>query len=350
MAARTFLYHLLAWAVFIAYEVSVVFLASGPLQMKWWEYTGYYALNILLFYTNACLALRLALQSRRWYLLLPVLIPLELALYVLLEYGLEHLYNLVRETAKPVLLDQRFVWGYTWRGLYFIGLSTTYHFVARYIQHNQHIGQLQQEQLLEQKRRAELEKNLFRSQNAFLQAQINPHLLFNTLNFIYNSIQETETDAAESVLLLSELMHYALAPVDPDGKTELAREVGHIEKYVALNQLRFRTALHLRLEVPNICKETRIPPLLLLPFVENVFTHGDLTDAEHPGRIRITCEGARLSFRTQNKKRRRYPKSGHGIGMQNVATRLQDFYPAAHRLAIQEEEKNFIVELEIDLA
>lgn len=344
--------HALAWAAFITYEVSIIFFTSTPQRAHWWEYIGFYGANMLLFYVNAHLLLSYTLHLKKLRFLLLVLLPFELLLYIALQYGIDLGYNLIRDLPRPIQLNEKYVLSYLWRGIYFICLSTTYWLVRRALQHNKLVHELRYSQLQAQQEKAELEKSLVQAQNAYLQAQINPHLLFNTLNFIYNKVQDVSLEASRGVLLLSEVMHHALTGVHADGKTDLRQEIEHIKKYVALHQLRFSYPLQLHLQLENDFKAGhRIPPLVLLPFVENVFHHGDLTDPSQPARVRVHHKGNTLHFETENKKRAMPARLGHGIGVQNVKTRLTRFYTEqGFSLVMEEKDTTYSVHLKLDLA
>lgn len=341
--------HGLAWAIFIAYEVSIIFFTSTLQRVYWWEYLGFYLLNILLFYVNAHVVFPYCFAKRGSPWLLLLLLPLELGLYIILQYGLELFYNLFRPVPKPMLFQQKFILSYLWRGIYFFMLSTPYWLVRRTIENTKTISRLQVERYRIQKEKAELEKDLVKSQNAYLQAQINPHFLFNTLNFLYNQVMEVSPKASEGIVLLSKVMRHALATVHEDGKTELTRELDHIRQYIALNQLRFQHPLHLHLQAEGQLQGLRLPPLLLLTLVENMFRHGDLTDPEHPARVTLRQEAGALSFCTRNKKRTSYVRSGHRLGLENARTRLLNAYgPDGHSLDIQEDEHTYTVHLQIN--
>jgi two-component system, LytTR family, sensor kinase len=349
LTSRTFFYHVLAWATFIAYEVSMVQVIR-PTQTIWWEYAGYYTVNILLFYIHAHIVLSYAIGKKGMPLLLLLLVPLELCFYLGIEYILEFLLNLIRLRPSPFSFDKPFILGYIWRAVYFLGISTAYWFVRHMIHNKKRINHMEVERLRAEKEKAELEKGLIRSQNAFLQAQISPHLLFNTLNFVYNSVQEVSPKASEGVMLLAEVMHYALKRVQEDGKSDLFYEVEHIEKYIALNQLRFSYPLHLQVQRSGCLSQGKIPPLLLLTFVENVFKHGDLTDPAYPASVAISCQGDYLHFSTHNKKRSQPGNLGHGIGIENARTRLMELYSVMdYAFSIQEDDMLHTVTLKLKL-
>ncbi|GGG29653.1 sensor histidine kinase [Pontibacter amylolyticus] len=282
-------------------------------------------------------------------LLLLALVPAMIAVYILLQLGIEKLINPFREVPRDFTPDKIWYLRATWRCVYFMSFSTAYWFVRQTVKDQRRINQMKLASVQAEREKAELEKGLIRSQNALLQAQISPHLLFNTLNFIYNSVQDVSPKASEGVLLLSEVMHYALQRVHEDGKTDLQHEVEHIEKYIALNQLRFSYPLHLQMKCSGRL-QGRIPPLLLLTFVENTFKHGDLTDPTQAACISVSHHQDQLHFSTNNKKRKHHGGRGYGIGIQNAKTRLGEFYDEEeYSLTIEEDEQRHAVHLKIKL-
>lgn len=349
--------HVLAWALFIFYEVSIVIVLT-PSKTLWWEYLGYYSVNIALFYANAHLVFSYIFKREQKRYLIALLVPLELLLYTLVEYSLENAFNHFRSVPHAISFNQHFVLSCLWRGVYFIGLSTAYWFVLSTIDRNRRISKMQVQQADMERRKAELERgkvelerNLARSQNAYLRAQINPHLLFNTLSFVYSSVYNVSHKASQGIMLLSDIMHYALGPVHEDGKIDLSREIEQVKNYVVLNQLRFSKPLCLNMTIEGNFLNYRFPPLLLLTFVENLFKHGILNDAAHPATVTIRCKDNILCAHINNKKRKSYIKTGFGIGIQNVETRLKEFYQEEDfHLQIQETDQHYTTNLKVHLA
>ncbi|WP_162056265.1 sensor histidine kinase [Pontibacter pamirensis] len=346
---RVILVHALAWAVFILYEVTMA-LVQNSAKTMWWEYGGYYLINISLFYLHAHLVMDDALEKEWLPALLVILVPLELGWYVASEHLLEKLLNLYRSVPEEIVLDTSFFLRHIWQGASFISVSTAYWMVLNIIKRNKVISQLKVQQAEAEREKAELEKDLALSQNAYLRAQINPHMLFNTLSFIYSTVQDVSPKASEGVLLLSEVMHYALGQVHEDGKIDLAREVEQVKKYIGLNQLRFSKPLQLQMSFEGGFSQHRLPPLLLLTFVENMFKHGILNDPAHPATVFITCTDTTLNLSTRNKKRKSVMK-GHGIGIQNVETRLRKLYGEGYFLLnIQQDDVYYETNLQLVLA
>lgn len=349
LSHRTLFYHILAWGIYIFYELSIVILLNQNRGNKW-EYIGYFTLNICLFYANAFIALSRAVRTKKKLYLLAFLIPIELIVYIFLQVGLEHIYSLLNTTRQVLVVDMTFILRCIWRGFYFVILSTTYWLIKDTIATNRRISELKIHQLTMANDKAELENKLVRSQNAYLQAQINPHFLFNTLNFIYNSVYEVSSKASESLMLLSEILHFALDKVGEDGKTPLSLEVEHIKKYVSLNLLRYEQPMSLSMQFHGTFNPYRIPPLILLTFIENMFKHGDLTATEMPTVLKLTCKDGLLSFYAKNKKKVMLSKSGTGIGLQNIEERLKCFYKEQHyELQVKQDKDYYSVSLQLNL-
>jgi LytS/YehU family sensor histidine kinase len=236
-----------------------------------------------------------------------------------------------------------------WRGIYFIGFSSAYWFVLRAIYSEKKVLQLEKMQMINQVEKNNLEKNYVEMQNAFLQSQINPHLLFNTLNFIYNDVQHASPDASETVLLLAELMSYSLRETESDGKVSLEKEIIQIRNIIRINQIRFNKKLYLDTEFNGDFSNARIIPLALIPFVENIFKHANLTDENNPGKITVDYNGTCVELVTLNKKKMRKKAFSHGIGVVNVTKRLNNLYRNNYSLDIKNEEQDYYLRLIINL-
>jgi two-component system, LytTR family, sensor kinase len=350
---KAVLYHSMGWGFFICYEVLFVTLLVGFRSdvSIWWGYMFPYAVNIALFYFHAHITLFYSFNGpRKHYLLFVLLMICELALYLLLMNSVQLINQgagwfsaLSGKTEMMGLLRQ------LWRGIYFIGFSSAYWFALRTIHSEKKVSQLEKLQIINRAEKNNLEKNLVELQNAHLQAQINPHLLFNTLNFIYNKVQEVSQDASEAVILLSELMNYSLRELEPDGKVSVEKEVEQISNIIKINQIRFNNKLFLQLESNGNFREARVIPLILIPLIENVFKHGDLTDKGNPGKVTINYDGCYLEMTTFNKKKKREKIYSHGIGMINVTKRLDNIYKDRYTLNMTGDKDDYHVFLRIKL-
>lgn len=238
---------------------------------------------------------------------------------------------------------------FTWRGIYFLGFSTAY-WISKFVaSQKDKISELEILQVTSQKEKMELERNLIVADNAHLRSQINPHLLFNSLNFIYNSIHEISDNASETVILLADIMRYSLSEMDDNGKVDLNDEILNIRNLIKLNQIRFNNKLHLTFEADGDYSKLKIIPLSLLTLVENLYKHGDLTDSDSPGKISISFDDGVFHLQTKNKARKANKEKNIGIGLINLKNRLQNFYSDKFSLVTTEANYMFIVDLKIKL-
>lgn len=121
------------------------------------------------------------------------------------------------------------------------------------------------------------EKELLQSRTELkaLQAQINPHFLYNTLEALYWSLQDKEEEElAEFVVAMSELFRYTITGPSKSEWVALRDELDHIEKYMLIMKLRFGDRLSWAIDCPREFRSVRLPRLLLQPLVENAILHG----------------------------------------------------------------------------
>ena len=174
----------------------------------------------------------------------------------------------------------------------------------------------QTQEILLQKSQAEL--NLLKS-------QVQPHFLFNTLNNIYYESYRESPRTALLIERLSEIMRY-FVDESPKQFVQLATEIRFLENYMALEQIRIRYGVHIHFN-KECDTELKVPPMLLMTFVENVFKHGiDKTSPLNSVDITLSSDGTRLRFRTRNKLHN--PSAGHtsGFGIKNLRERLHILY------------------------
>jgi two-component system, sensor histidine kinase YesM len=121
------------------------------------------------------------------------------------------------------------------------------------------------------------QKEILRSRSELkaLQAQINPHFLFNTLDALHWSLEEKEEDElAELVLAMSNLFRYTITKETDDDWVFLKEEIEHIGDYMEIMKMRFGDRLHWNVSVPPEYEHVRIPKLIIQPLVENALLHG----------------------------------------------------------------------------
>jgi two-component system LytT family sensor kinase len=175
---------------------------------------------------------------------------------------------------------------------------------------------------------AKLQHQKDMTQIAFLQAQINPHFLYNTLNFIYSEAIMVSDSVAESIMTLSNIMRYTLTETGKDTLVSLYSEINHIKNYLKLQKMRFSNELYLDLTIEgeeNI-NHLEILPLVLISFIENIFKHGDIHDPKNPAKITMLVEENSLFLSIYNRKNKGPKEQTSGVGMNNIRTRMDILY------------------------
>lgn len=336
---KYFLVHIICWTLFITYELTMVYIAFGTLE-KPYGYLVFYFINISFFYLFATL-LNYVFEEREGryfkgiagYLLL-------LSVYLIIKSVADYLVD--SSPANPSnsflyikgSLQRNMV-----RALYFSILAMFYWSAGRIAFFKRQTLEAEKRQLIIEKDNAELEAQLTKTRNAYLQQQINPHMLFNALNFVYNSAQKYSDDAAHCIWLLSEIMRFSLEEADSGGKIKLDREVEQIENLIAINRYRFKEPLYLKLEMDGDFSPHKIIPLILLTLTENLFKHGNLTEVTSPAVLKLTTdENGQLTFYSRNLKKSKngHPRQRKALGLQNIRLRMDSFYKDNYKLEINE--------------
>jgi signal transduction histidine kinase len=184
--------------------------------------------------------------------------------------------------------------------------------------------------------RHQLEKNVLEARLQLMQAQVEPHFLFNTLANVQHLV---ETDPPSAARMLESLIQYlrAALPQMREAATTLGREVDMARAFLEIHRVRMGTRLDFAIEVPETLRSQPFPPMMLISLVENAIKHGVdpccdagrivIRAAEAQGRLRVsvadTGEGVK-------------PKKGGGVGLTNIRERLKALYGGEARLTLEE--------------
>jgi sensor histidine kinase YesM len=184
----------------------------------------------------------------------------------------------------------------------------------------------------------------------YLKQQVNPHFLFNALNSIYALSREQSPETPTVVMQLSELMRYQLESSKKDAVL-LREELEFIENYLLLEEKRLSKRCTVEFSISGSPLEYTIAPMLLIPFVENAVKHGaQSTNEASTIEVSATIHEGRLHFNVHNSKPSQgAAAAGPGTGLENVKRRLQLVYPQAHRLQLEDTEREFRIDLTVDL-
>jgi sensor histidine kinase YesM len=202
----------------------------------------------------------------------------------------------------------------------------------------------QRKVLEEQKMQLEVEKS--QANFNFLKAQINPHFLHNTLNFLYAKSLPYSPELSEGILTLSDIMRYALSEgIAKDGKAPLKDEIDHVRNVIKINQLRFSNNLKVEFNVEGVLNGATIIPFVLITLIENAFKHGDLKSNDSPIIAKAKVEGGTLYFYCRNKKKMGPKELSTGIGLDNIKKRLDLAYGKDYLLNVKDEAGFYTTEL-----
>ncbi|WPU95754.1 histidine kinase [Mucilaginibacter sabulilitoris] len=235
------------------------------------------------------------------------------------------------------------------RSLYYLILSTVVWSAFNLGRFRRNANEALFKNAITEKANAELKFEYAEAQNAFLKQQINPHLLFNTLNAIYSSVYINSPQDSKVILLLSDIMRFSYKKADPKGRVPLKDELLQLRNLIKLNSYRFQKTFELEFNIVGHPAEFSIIPLVLITLTENMFKHGDLRVPPHSLEITINPDG-HLRYITQNvPKARGNDNENTHVGLNNTRLRLDYAYPNNYELQITEAGDLFSLELNINL-
>jgi len=199
----------------------------------------------------------------------------------------------------------------------------------------------------DQKLRTQTEKMLHTAEIAFLKAQINPHFLFNTLNFVYGDIVGKSDLSGRAILSLTKLLRYSVESTKSESSS-LKKEVEAISEYLTLQKLRFSQKAYVKFEKSGFLPIFAIPPLILLSLVENAFKYGIIDDPENPIVIKLVVDTDKLMFSCLNTKRLDFKdKETISVGLANIKRRMDLVYQDDYKLLVDEDKHTYKVSLDI---
>jgi sensor histidine kinase YesM len=188
-----------------------------------------------------------------------------------------------------------------------------------------------------------LQGELAQAQMSVLQAQVEPHFLFNSLAHVRRLIH-TEPQAASA--LLAALLRYleeALPKLRHEHST-LQQEAELVRAFLAVHQVRMGARLTFDIDVPAPLAHIKVPSMMLLTLVENAIKHG-LQPLVEGGMVRLSARstGAMLELQVADSGRGMGSGLGHGTGLANLRARLRAGYGHAAELSLQVNEPRGMV-------
>jgi signal transduction histidine kinase len=191
--------------------------------------------------------------------------------------------------------------------------------------------------------RIQLEKNVLEARLQVMQAQVEPHFLFNTLANVQHLV---ETDPPAASRMLDSFIQYlrAALPQMREGATNLGRELDMARAFLEIQRVRMGARLDFQIDVPDPLKGHAFPPMMLISLVENAVKHG-VDPCCECGSITIKAEEVegRLRVSVKDTGEGIVPKKGGGVGLSNIRERLKALYGTSARLVLQENEPHGVV-------
>ncbi|MEJ7693589.1 histidine kinase [Daejeonella sp.] len=199
------------------------------------------------------------------------------------------------------------------------------------------------------KKISELQKMQIQTELNYLKVQMQPHFFFNTLNNIYALTLQRSEKAAPLVAKHADMMRYIL--YESSGKpVELKKEIAFIQNYIEIEAMHHSENIDISLETQGIIDSAFIEPLLILPFIENMFKHG-IRQETGMGYVHIIISLVEneLSMELKNSKPAGMNNAQKGIGLQNARKRLEMLYPEKHTLEVDETPDSYEIRLSLTL-
>lgn len=198
-----------------------------------------------------------------------------------------------------------------------------------------------------------LEKELNQAKEQLLRNQLHPHFLFNAFNSLYSLSLKNHPETPDYILKLSGMMRYLTDETRLE-KVPLYKELDFIEKYIAIEKIRFGEDARIQLHVADFNKtEKWIEPFLLITLVENAFKHGFYTNIKDAFvKINVTFSNKELLFMVENSlfsKQHFQESNREGKGLENLKKRLELLYPKSSTIKINQTDHAYTAHLKITL-
>ncbi|MFT3676855.1 MAG: histidine kinase [Chitinophagaceae bacterium] len=242
--------------------------------------------------------------------------------------------------AYPPLEKGMMTSGYMIRSIIYLLYGVAYFTSIKLLLHVVHLKNRNNRLLLE-KKTAEL---------SYLKSQTNPHFLFNTLNNLYSLAEERSALTAGAILRLSDILRFMLYESTATN-ISIGKEIQIIREYIELEKMRYDDSLAITINEQVDDNNQLVPPLLLIPLVENAFKHGVSETISNPFiALQLRVSQRKLHFEVGNSKSRKGTPDQlkERIGLGNLRRQL-DLLFSDYKLEIRDAENSFRISLYINL-
>lgn len=188
------------------------------------------------------------------------------------------------------------------------------------------------------------EKN-YQMEMALIKSQLDPHLLFNTINNIDSLILKDAMAASDYLIKLSDLMRFVLYETAAD-KILLSQEIEYIRKYIDLQKIRTSNDTYVKINIEGATGSKRIAPMVFIPFIENAFKHTHNKKLENAITVSIIINEETVQLIIANRYDSKLVKQPvGGLGNELVQKRLDLIYGGKYVLDVQKTDELYQVTL-----
>ncbi|MEP1490407.1 MAG: histidine kinase [Algibacter sp.] len=198
-----------------------------------------------------------------------------------------------------------------------------------------------------------LQEQLSKSHLKFLQSQMHPHFLFNTLNGIHSLIDINKETSKNMIVDLSDLLRNVLEKKDQN-LIELQEELSILQKYIDIKKMRFSDQLKFHIDIENGLENILVPNMLIQPLIENATKHGfsekhatldifmSIYKKDNMLIVKVENNGKQLieDYATLLKK---------GTGLSNLKERLEELYKTNYKLKIYNNSNRVITKVNLPI-
>jgi len=218
--------------------------------------------------------------------------------------------------------------------LFYTAFATTLYLSKQWFQQREEIRKMEVEKL--------------NTELNYLRAQMNPHFLFNSINTIFFQIDKGNAAARDTLNKFSDLLRYQLYECNRP-EIPIEKELHYLKNYIDLQRLRMNENFKIEFLVDDSLRNFSLPPLLLLPFVENAFKHvSHFSQKPNEILIQIIKQEHQLILLVSNTKDESVEPTTHGgIGLANIQRRLNLIYEQRHELLTSKGVDRFEIKLSI---
>ncbi len=182
---------------------------------------------------------------------------------------------------------------------------------------------------------------------ALIKSQLDPHLLFNTINNIDALILKDSMAASDYLNKLSDILRFILYETKGD-KIPLAKEMEYIAKYIALQKIRTANENYVHFKVDGNAGNKTIAPMVFIPFIENAFKHTNNKKLENAITVQVLIREDSIQLFCENKfDPRSNSQTEGGLGNELIKKRLNLIYAGRHTLDVQKTNDLYSVHLTI---